>query len=59
MDWEKLNSRKLGVTAFILVATTVLAYFKSMTPEVAGVFTGVGIAYNAAQGYVDSKKANV
>ncbi len=51
----KLASRKLGVTAFILVATTALAYFKLMTPEVVGVFTGVGVAYNAAQGYVDSK----
>lgn len=48
-------SRKLGVTLFILTATTVLAAVKAMTPEVAGVFTGVGVAYNAAQGYIDSK----
>ena len=52
---DKLKSRKLGVTAFILVATTVLAVLKVMTPEVAGVFTGVGIAYNASQGYIDSR----
>ena len=57
MDWEKYRSRKLGVTVYILIATTVLAILKVMTPEVAGVFTGVGIAYNAAQGYLDSKKA--
>jgi len=51
----KFMSRKLGVTAFILMATTVLAVLKVMTPEVAGVFTGVGVAYNASQGYVDGK----
>jgi len=31
---DKLMSRKLGVTAFILLATTVLAVLKVMTPEV-------------------------
>lgn len=52
---EKLQSRKLAVTAFILIATTALAYFKALTPEVAGVFTALGVAYNAGQAYVDGK----
>jgi len=53
---DKLKSRKLGVSMFILIATTVLAYLQAMSPEVAGVFTGVGIAYNASQGAVDFKQ---
>ncbi len=55
---EKLKSRKLGVTMYILAATTLLAGIKAMTPEVASVFTDVGVAYNAAQGYIDSKVSN-
>lgn len=49
-------SRKFLVTIFILSGTIVLAAMKAMTPEVAGVFSAVGFAYNAAQGFVDVKQ---
>ncbi len=54
---DKLKSRKLAVTVFILLATTVLAVLHVMSQDVASVFTGIGVAYNAAQGFIDHKAA--
>ena len=51
----KYGSRKLLVVLLLIVLTTILAAMGKLTAEVAQIFTGLGVVYPAAQGWVDSK----
>lgn len=54
----KYSSRKLGVVILLIVLTTILALMGKLTAEVSQIFTGLGIVYPAAQGWVDGKSNN-
>lgn len=51
----KYGSRKLGVVILLILLTTLLALMGKLSAEVSQIFTGLGVVYPAAQGYVDSK----
>jgi len=52
---DKLKSRKLGVVLLIIGITTVLAIMGKLSAEVSQIFTGLGVVYPAAQGFVDGR----
>ena len=48
-------SKKFTMTFLIIAATVLLALLDALTPVVGSIFTGAGVVYPAAQGYVDGK----
>lgn len=57
MDLEKYNSRKLGLSLLVLVATVYLARTASMDAHTALILTGLITSYNGMQGWIDKVKA--
>lgn len=53
---KHFESKKFTMTFFVLSATFILAALELLTPTVGSIFTGLGVVYPAAQGWVDGKQ---